>query len=460
MSWANKTAFFLICFAVVFTTMAYGTVHQPVIAVFYLLVTLPAMLWAIDGFYSGNLRVSRSYLQIPLLAAFVYAFVQIIPFGKIGELGGVENVPRTISLEPFATQLAAVHFLALAIFFSVLLVLTDSAARLRKLVLLITIFGFIYSFYAILQAILSPAKIYGIYESRYGSPFGSFVNRHNFAAYIEMTLSLPLGLLFVGAIGKDKRLLYLTAIGLMGVALLLSGSRGGLVAFLAEVIFLIILTTKSKNYGQIGLKIGLAGLLLAGVIVGAILVGGETSLTRFAETAASDNFTTNRSHIWSVTLDVIKHNLPLGAGFGAFGTAYPQFDSFNGFQRVEQAHNDYLQVLADAGIVGFIIGGLFLFWLFKTGLASVKTSNTYRRGIAVGALAGCFAILVHSLFDFVLHITAISLLFLTLLALVVSSGNAYADDVEELPNAGHKKRRTKSSVVSIEEGKKRKEIQS
>ncbi len=459
MNWANKTAFFLICFAVVFTTTAYGAVHQPIIAAFYLLVTLLLMLWAIDALNSGKVRLSRNLLQIPPAAAFVYGIVQIIPFGKIGELGGVANVPRTISLDPFATQLAAVHFLALAIFFSVLLTLTDSAARLRKLVLVITIFGFIYSFYAILQAILSPAKIYGIYESRYGSPFGSFVNRHNFAALIEMAVSLPLGLLFVGAIAKDKRLLYLTAIGLMGTALLLSGSRGGLTAFLAEVIFLIILTANSKKYGQIGLKIGLAGLLITGIVAGAILVGGETSLTRFAETAGSDDFTTNRSHIWSVTLDVIKHNLPFGAGFGAFGVAYPQFDNLNGFQRVEQAHNDYLQVLADAGVVGLIIGGLFLFRFFKTGLASAKTSNTYRRGVAAGAFAGCFAILVHSLFDFVLHTTAISVLFLTLLALVVAAGKSYDDDIAELPNSKRKKRRPKSSVVSIEEGKKRREIE-
>ena len=119
---------------------------------------------------------------------------------------------------------------------------------------LITIFGFVFAFFAILQAVLSPTKIYGIYEVAFAKPFGSFVNRHNFAAYIEMTIAVPLGLLFAGAVQKDKRLLYVTAIGLMGVALILSGSRGGLVALLAEIVFLVILTNKTKGASKFVIK--------------------------------------------------------------------------------------------------------------------------------------------------------------------------------------------------------------
>ncbi len=454
MTWANKLAFFLICAVVIFTTLAYGTVHQPIIAVFYILVAAMMILWSVDGFTSGNLRYSKSLLQIPLLAAAIYGFIQIIPFGELAESAGISGIPRTISLDPFATQVSALHFLALTIFFSAALVFTDSAKRLRKLVSVITIFGFVYAFFAILQAVLSPNKIYGIYESPNGSPFGSFVNRHNFAAYLEMTLSLPLGLMFVGAVKKDKRLLYVTAIGLMGIALLLSGSRGGLIAFLAQIIFLIILTTKSKSYGQIVLKAGLAVALVAAIIAGSFFVGGESSLTRFVETAASENVTTDRSHIWSVTLDVIRENLPFGAGLGAFGVAYTPFDSFSGLERVEQAHNDYLQVLSDAGIIGLFIGGFFLFRLFREGLRNVKTENTFRRGAVTGALAGCFAVLVHSIFDFVLHTTAISCLFLILVSIIVSGGNKYADDFEDFEQKRSKKRRS-ATVTPINEGRKK-----
>ncbi len=448
MTWANRLGFFLIAAIVIFTTIAYGTVHQPVLAVFYVMVAAAVLLWAIDCFVSGAVRFSPNLMPLALLAAGIYAFIQVIPFGSTAGTAGVEGLPRTISLDPFATQVTAIHFLALFLLFSVTLVLLDSASRIRKLALVIAVFGFAYAFFAILQSVLSPLKIYGIYEA--GAPFGSFVNRHNFAAYMEMAMALPLGLMFAGAVTKDKRLLYITVIGLMGVALLLSGSRGGLVAFVAQIIFLVLLTAGSKGgRSRLVLKLALAVLLLGAIIGGAVFVGGETSLTRLAETAATEDLTTGRSNIWDVTLRVITGNLPFGAGFGAFGVAYTAHDSMSGLERVEQAHNDYLQLLADAGIVGLIIGAFFLWRLFLVGREAVGLENTYRRGIAIGALAGIFAILVHSIFDFVLHTTAVSVLFVMLLSLLIASRKAYEDDVEDENPRDRSVRRSAGKISSI-----------
>ena len=447
----GKIIFVLLAVCLVFTTLAYGTVHQPTIALFYLITTAIVVLWAIDAFQTGYLRFNKSLLQIPVIGTVIYALIQIIPFGSLAETGGVTGIGRTISVEPFWTQMFAFHFLALFFIFAAALTYLDSANRLRKMTLLITIFGFAFAFFAILQAVLSPTKIYGIYEVEYAKPFGSFVNRHNFAAFIEMAIAVPLGLLFTGAIPRDKRLLYLTAIGLMGIALILSGSRGGLVSLLAMVVFVLILTNWNRRAENIGLKIGLTVLLLGVLIGGAILIGGESSLTRFAETAVSNDITTNRTYIWNVTLQVIKNHLPFGAGIGAFAAAYTPYDTMNGIERVEQAHNDYLQILADAGIVGLILAGFFIYQLFRTGFESVKTENLYRRGVAVGAFAGCFAILVHSLFDFVLHTTAVTVMFLTLAAMLVAAGRSFADD----EHAYERRRRSKASVTSIDDKRKK-----
>jgi O-antigen ligase len=452
MTWANKLAFFLIAVIIVFTTVAYGTVHQPILALFYVLVAVVTVLWATDGFLTGAVRFNSDPLQLTLLAAGIYGFIQVIPFGSFAEIAGVTSIPRTITVDRFATEVSAIHYIALFLFLAVLLVLLDSASRIRRLAVIITVFGFAYSFFAILQSVLSPLKIYGIYEAL--SPFGSFVNRHNYAAYMEMALAVPLGLIFTGAISKDKRLLYITAVALMGVSLLLSGSRGGLIAFLAEVIFLVLLTTGTKSRSNLALKIGLAVLLFVAIVGGAIFVGGDTSLTRVAETAATSDVTTGRSNIWHVTVEVIKANLPFGAGLGAFGVAYTPHDSMSGLERVEQAHNDYLQVLADAGLVGLLIGGFFLYRLFVSGRAAMSIHNTYRRGIAYGALAGIFAILVHSIFDFVLHTTAVSVMFLALTGLLIACRSSYADDVEEMPHQ-RSARRSSGSVASISSGRRR-----
>lgn len=438
-TWANSAAFILVCVVVVFTTLAYGTVHQPIIAVFYAMVTALVLLWAADGLISGNVRFSTDLLQISLIAAAAYGAIQAIPFGTVPQTAGVEGIPRTISLDPFSTQVSAAHFFALFLFFAITLALLSSASRLRRMAAVVIVFGFLFAFFAILQSVLSPQKIYGIYESRFAVPFGSFVNRHNFAAYMEMTISIPLGLIFVGAVRPDKRLLYFTAIALMGVALLLSGSRGGLVAFLTEIILLVILTTGNRGRKRLGLKIALAVVLFAAVVVGAIFVGGDTSLTRFAEQSAAGDITTGRTQIWRTTIEVIEANFPFGAGLGAFGVAYTPNDPLSGLERVEQAHNDYLQVVADAGLIGLAIGIFFLVMLFRAGFQATRIENLDRRGLAVGAFAGCFAVLIHSIFDFVLHTTAVSVLFLVLTSILIASRGRYPDDKEQAPPPRHRK---------------------
>jgi O-antigen ligase len=246
---------------------------------------------------------------------------------------------------------------------------------------------------------------------------------------MEMTIAIPLALVLTGTIKRDQRLLYLTAIVLMSVALFLSGSRGGLFSVVAEILLLVMITAPVRRGKKLLLRLGLAAALLVAVVAGTVLVGGDSSLARISETASSKDVTSNRTQIWRVAVDVIVRDFPFGAGLGAFGVAYTPTDPLSGSERVEQAHNDYLQAITDAGIIGIFLGGLFLYLLVRTFLRNLDTRNQYRRAVVIGAGAGIFAILFHSLFDFVLHTTAISILFLLLIALMVAAGFKYADDV-------------------------------
>ncbi len=93
-TWASKLLFFLLCLTIVFTTLAYGAVHQPIIAVFYLLVVIITFLWAFDAFASGGLRFNKSLVSLPLAAAFLYGILQVIPLGSLAEIGGVSGISR------------------------------------------------------------------------------------------------------------------------------------------------------------------------------------------------------------------------------------------------------------------------------------------------------------------------------------------------------------------------------
>lgn len=441
----NTAAFVLICVIAAVTTLAYGTVHQPTIALFYLLCTGAALLFVSPAVFGGQLKASRSILLLPLPLLAIYALIQSVPFGTV-ETAGVGDVGRTISLEPFASRVTALHMAFVAVFAFVAFSCIDSAARLRRLMAALTVFGFAYSFYAILQSVLSPDKIYGIYDPRAGAPFGSFVNKHDYAAIIELVAAVPMGLLFSGSLRRDKRFLYLVAVGLMGTSLILSGSRGGLVAFVAQIILLVILSSRSKGGSGVVLKAALSIVLVAAAVGGAVFVGGDTSLTRISDTATSGDVTSNRTQIWSTTLHIVRDNWLLGAGLGAFPQAYTRYDPTGGFGRVEQAHNDYLQLIADAGLIGLAIAVLFAVGFFMAGRRGLAAENDYRRGAALAAFVGCFGVLVHSIFDFVLHITAVSVMFSLMLACLAAAGRRYEDDVQG--EGTGRPRRTRSGNVA------------
>jgi len=151
----------------------------------------------------------------------------------------------------------------------------------------------------------------------------------------------------------------------------------------------------------------------------------------------TDDPTTGRAHFWSVTLDIIKAHPYIGTGLGAFGVIYTRYDTHNGLYRLEQAHNDYLQVLSDTGIVGGVLALSFVLLLFYKAISRAKTRDDFRRGVALAALSGCFAVLVHSFFDFTLHTTSNALLFLVLAAIATIDSR-----VEDAPPARKRRRKT------------------
>lgn len=111
----------------------------------------------------------------------------------------------------------------------------------------------------------------------------------------------------------------------------------------------------------------------------------------------------------------------LGWGLGTFPIVYPQFRSFYTTFFVNQAHNDYLQLLVETGAAGFAIAVWFLALLFRQAIAKLKDWNQTSTGLlTVAALLGCIGILVHSFLDFNLQIPANAALFYVLCAVAAS----------------------------------------
>lgn len=446
-------AFVTICTAIVLTTLAYGTVHYWAMGAFALSATGLVFFWCVDGITLRSVQLNRNSLQLPLLAFILLGFIQLLPLRSAADNAGLPlSLSRSLSLDPYATRLVLVQLISLFIYFVATLIFVDSPRRLRTLARVIIIFGFFLAMFGLTQSLTTDGtRVYWFRELAQSTAFGPFINRHHFAGYMELAIAVPLGLLFSGALENYKRPLYAFAAALMGVSLIMTNSRGGIISLAAELFFLVLIAgpiakkkEKPKRLRAVLLRAGLAAGLVAILFGGTLAVGGADVFNRLLGTVNASDPTTGRSHFWSVTLDVIKAHPIVGSGLGSFGVIYTRYDSRNGFYRLEQAHNDYLQTLSDGGVVGGLIGLSFLVILFRKGFERRDTEDKFRRGIASGALAGCFAVLVHSAFDFTLHTTANALLFLVLAAM------ATLDHRVDNSGGGRRRRRRRNSTKQSE----------
>lgn len=430
--------FFLLAAMLVLAVAFFGAVDVWALGAGSIFAGLIAVFWLAEAYLKKEFRFDSSSLQIPLLALILIGAVQLLPLGGAEISSDLLSAPavKSLSLAPYATRLAVIQLIVYFVFFAAALAFVNTYKRLQIIVSTIVIFGAAWAVFGILQRFAGAEFIYGLRSPGQAFFFASFVNQHHFAAFMEMTIGLTLGLLFGKATKSNKIIFLLAATFVMGTALIFTSSRGGMISLLAVIGFVVAANVLKKPHGKFepeaaesgnwrrNLAYVGSGLLLVAALLGAVLMlGGDESLLRGAGLANQTDVSNGRFHFWLVAWRIFLDHPILGAGLDAFGTVFPQYDAWNGMYRIEQAHNDYLQILADAGIFGFAAVVAFIFLLFKKGFAVVgaPASDRLRRGAATGALAGCFGVLVHSFFDFPLRTPSNALFFLTLAVVATTS---------------------------------------
>jgi len=429
---------FLLCAMLVFSVVAFGAVDVWALGASSLLAGLIVVCWLTDAWRNRDFHFNTSALQIPLLALILIGVIQLLPLRPAAlpnDLLSVSAV-ESLSLAPYLTRLAIVQLIIYFVFFAAALTFINNYSRLRKVVLTIIIFGSLMAFYGILQHLANLEAIYNLRVPSHARAFASLVNAHHFAAFMEMTIGVTVGLLFGKATENNKRIFLMIAIVIMGIALILTGSRGGMLSLLAVITFVVAANllqkptieidspvADGKSYMRNFAFIGGGLALILALFSTVLLLGGDNSLLRgIGLQNPEDDISSGRLHFWQIALRIFSDYPILGAGLDAFAIAFPRYDSWNGMYRVEQAHNDYLQILADAGILGFACVAAFIYLLFKKGSQTVKeSSDRFRRSVVTGALAGCFGILIHSFFDFPLRTPSNAFFFLTLTVLATAS---------------------------------------
>ncbi|MCJ7702268.1 MAG: O-antigen ligase family protein, partial [Anaerolineales bacterium] len=294
--------------------------------------------------------------------------------------------------------------LSLVLFFWVCASLGRDRRTFKVLVWVALAFGTFEAVYGMAQVLIPGVGVLWVPAdfAGGGNARGTYINRNHFAGLMEMLWPVALGVtLAQGAWAEGRgikamfsedrvnsQLIRFLIVVLMVVALLFSQSRAGILgAFVGMVVLVGILRLASGRF-KWGLRITLLALMALVVVYGG-RIGFEHIVERFLHLESGS---VGRMAIWEPSWTMVTDH-PAGIGLGNYEvveTVY--FDPGREGIRYRHAHNDYLQLLAEAGWVGAapLVVGFFLF--IGRGIWRVRRVGfevgRFRVLVAIGALAG------------------------------------------------------------------------
>lgn len=388
---------------VAFAVLADGAVEPWSQSVLEIGAAVLLVMWALSATREGAIEIRWNPLLMAVAGLTVLALAQW---------------SFRLTVYPYATKLATLRLAAELI----LLFLTIQAFRTPRewkgLAWFLITLAFAVSIFGIAQHFTWNGKLYWFRTlSHGGQPFGPFVDRDDFAGFVELILPLGLSLLVFDGEQQERRLLIGLFVVFPAAALVLSGSRAGVVCFLVELLLLGVLTGIMGRRSQRWL---LAGVALAAVAL-AVWLGVGSTFQRFVGREGTESSMGSRFQISSDTLHMFAAHPVLGTGMGTFETAFPLYQSHYIGPIVNHAHDDYAELLSDGGLIGGLCGLAFLWVLYRKGIRNLRHSRMpLTRSLYAGGLVACTGLLTHEFVDFNLHIMSNAVIFLTIAALVTS----------------------------------------
>lgn len=408
----------------VFAPLPFGAVVPWAQAAVEGIVALLLSLCVVQMLSRGELKVRRTPLVWPAITMAAVVGVQFL-------------LPIWGSVNPHATWSSLRLYLA---YFGLLLVLTHylvTQARIVRLLSILICWGALLAVLGLAGQMLGWTMIPWVAPS--GRLTTTFVNPNHQALYFSVLLFFALGLLLrpgrpsrvrsARAAGSREdretrqigslsgRVLLVGAMLLIGGALVLTMSRGGLVGALMGlfVVFAVSLHGRAGSWTLVAVTV-----VSAIVILYASWFGLDPVLERFSD-LAKDPFGDLRWAVWEATLRMAGEAPVLGVGLGAFQDAFPLYRPRAVPLRnlVDYAHNDYLQLLAEVGVVGLVVAAWALVRLLAFVLRRwAVRHDPFVRGLTMGGLGALAAVAAQSMMDFGLHMPANALLVVLLVALL------------------------------------------
>jgi O-antigen ligase len=244
---------------------------------------------------------------------------------------------------------------------------------------------------------------------------------------MEMAFGLGIGAAFTSRVKREHLLIFVALLLPIWIALVLSNSRGGILAMLVQIVSAALLL--SSRWPTV-LKAIMVVVLVAGVLLGTLWVGGDRLASNFEnatrELNPSEAAGVSRNEIWRATLKMFGAHPITGVGLGGYWIGITAYHDASGLMTPQEAHNDYLELLSSGGLIGFAIGVWFAVVVIREARRNLFVDGV--NYLRLGAILGIIGVAAHSLVDFGLHILINAIIFLSLIMIATrKSTNAYAN---------------------------------
>jgi O-antigen ligase/polysaccharide polymerase Wzy-like membrane protein len=299
--------------------------------------------------------------------------------------------------------------------------------------------GVVVALEAIVQRAVSPSLIYGFWKplDGEGAVFGPFVNRNHFAGWMLMALPLSLGYLadstdrsrsgipdgwrhtagWLASPGGSRMLLLGFGVFVMALALVLTMSRSGI----AATGFMLVagLTIRGPGTARTSRR-AVAGFLVVIAAIALAWAGSDAVWARFNTSPGGG--LGGRVGAWMDALSIVRAFPLTGTGFNTFGHVMQVYQEHNPEKFYRAAHNDYLQIAADGGVLVAVPAAVLLVVFVLETRRAFRENGASTYWIRAGATTGLCAVALQELVDFSLQIPANAALCAVLAAIALHRG--------------------------------------
>lgn len=426
-----------------------------------LLVIIGLMFWGFKIIDRGKLSFLSNTINFPVISYMLISILSLI---------WSQNIFSSLKELPL--------FLAGPLLYFIVINNIDNPRQINRIVNILLTVGALFGIYGILQYM---GIDFSIWSRNIGRQrvFGLFGNVNFFAEYLIIPLPIAVALFFVSESSKLRKALLLVAVLAMSASLVLTFTRGSYLAFFVAFIFMFILFFLhwQQEFIKNNKKLFIGTLAAIIVIVSLFIIPNPISKnnaiisqikSRISPAKlVQDTSFKRRVATWKFTLLMINDHPLLGSGIGTYkyNTLRYQAEFFSqgknrslyphGF--ADKAHNEYLQLWAEMGIIGL---GIFI-WLIITYFSYElkvlrNTKEKYKQGMIIGLMGAVVGVLVDAIFGFPLHLPATVILFWLVvgLSVVLGSTEISFNDYDSLIIPGNGSKIKKIEKTKIEQKKK------